>query len=113
MMQATELFSLQSKVALVTGASTGLGQAIAIALANAGADIAGVARSDVRETRERVIAYGRRFHEINTDLSDSRQARGIVTETVRALGRIDILVNNAGIIRRNDALSFTEEEWDA
>ena len=113
MMQAPELFSLQNKVALVTGANTGLGQAIAIALANAGADIACVARSDVHETRERVTSQGRRFHAIAADLSVSSVARGIVEETVRALGHIDILVNNAGVIRRNDALSFTEEEWDA
>jgi 2-deoxy-D-gluconate 3-dehydrogenase len=112
-MQVPELFSLQNKVALVTGANTGLGQAIAIALANAGADIACVARSDVRETRERVTAHARRFHPIEADLSMTGVARGIIDETVRALGRIDILVNNAGVIRRNDALSFTEEEWDA
>ncbi|HEU4653866.1 MAG TPA: 2-dehydro-3-deoxy-D-gluconate 5-dehydrogenase KduD [Steroidobacteraceae bacterium] len=112
-MQATQLFSLQNKVALVTGANTGLGQAIAIALASAGADIAGVARSDIRETREQVMAAGRRFHAIEADLAVSSGAKRVVDETVRVLGRIDVLVNNAGVIRRNDALSFTEEEWDS
>jgi 2-dehydro-3-deoxy-D-gluconate 5-dehydrogenase len=112
-MQTSELFSLRNKVALVTGANTGLGQAIAVALANSGADVAGVARSDVRDTTDRVSACGRRFHAIRADLSDSSGARGIVEDTVKALGRVDILVNNAGVIRRNDALSFTEEEWDA
>jgi 2-dehydro-3-deoxy-D-gluconate 5-dehydrogenase len=111
-MQAAELFSLHNKVALVTGANTGLGQAIAIALADAGADVAGVVRSDARETRDRVVACGRRFHEINADLTVSSAAKLIVLDTVRELGRVDVLVNNAGVIRRNDALSFTEEEWD-
>jgi 2-deoxy-D-gluconate 3-dehydrogenase len=112
-MHGTELFSLQDKVALVTGANTGLGQAIAIALASAGADIAGVSRSDVSETRDRVAALGRRFHGITADLQLSNTAKHIVADTVSALGRIDVLVNNAGIIRRNDALNFTEEEWDS
>jgi 2-dehydro-3-deoxy-D-gluconate 5-dehydrogenase len=112
-MQATELFSLQNKVALVTGANTGLGQAIAIALATAGANIAGVARSDTRETHDRVIECGREFHAIHADLSNSNGAEKIVADAVRALGRIDIVVNNAGVIRRNDALNFTEEEWDS
>lgn len=112
-MLAAELFSLQNKVALVTGANTGLGQAIAIALASAGADIAGVSRSDVQATRDRVMESGRKFHAISADLSDSSSAQAVVDETVRRLGRIDILVNNAGIIRRNDALHFTEDEWDS
>jgi 2-deoxy-D-gluconate 3-dehydrogenase len=112
-MHGTELFSLQGKVALVTGANTGLGQAIAIALASAGADIAAVSRSDVRETRERVVELGRRFHGISADLQSSRTAKRIVSDAVNALGRVDVLVNNAGIIRRNDALNFTEEEWDS
>jgi 2-deoxy-D-gluconate 3-dehydrogenase len=112
-MHGTELFSLQGKVALVTGANTGLGQAIAIALASAGADIAAVSRSDVRETRERVVELGRRFHGISADLQSSQTAKRIVSDAVNALGRVDVLVNNAGIIRRNDALNFTEEEWDS
>lgn len=107
------LFSLEGKVALVTGANTGLGQAIALALAEAGADIAAAGRSSAAETGERVRAAGRRFVEITADFSDASCVGRVVSETVDGLGGLDILVNNAGIIRREDSLNFTEEDWDA
>ncbi len=106
-------FSLAGKVALVTGANTGLGQGIAIALAQAGADIVGIARSSALDTERGVVAAGRKFHSIYADLERSHEAQRVVAQAIEAAGRVDILVNNAGIIRRNDALTFTEQDWDA
>lgn len=106
-------FSLAGKTALVTGANTGLGQAIAVALAEAGADIAAVGRSSAAETGGLVEAAGRRFAEIKADLGDASVAGRVVDEAAGALGGVDILVNNAGMIRRNDALDFTEDDWDS
>jgi 2-deoxy-D-gluconate 3-dehydrogenase len=100
-------------VALVTGANTGLGQAIAVALAQAGADIAAVGRSRPDETAKQVRAAGRVLHAIDCDLGAKPNVAAIVREVVANLGRLDILVNNAGIIRRGAALEFTEEDWDA
>ena len=106
-------FSLEGRVALVTGANTGLGQGIAVALAQAGADIVAVSRSATADTERGVRAAGRKFHAIHADLERSSEAGRIVAEAVAAAGSVDILVNNAGIIRRNDALAFTEADWDA
>lgn len=110
---AQNLFDLSGKVALVTGANTGIGQGIALALAKAGADIVLTARRDPSETRALVEAQGVRAHVIMADLSSIEPCNRIVSQTVEAFGRLDILVNNAGIIRRNDALDFTEDDWDA
>jgi 2-deoxy-D-gluconate 3-dehydrogenase len=106
-------FDLTGKVALVTGANTGLGQGMAEALAAAGADIAAVGRSPPTQTEATVKAFGRRFLTIGADLSDPGLAPSVVQACVDGLGVPDILVNNAGIIRRNDSLDFTEEDWDA
>lgn len=106
-------FSLKGKKALVTGANTGLGQAIAVALAEAGADIAAIGRSSAAETADRVRAAGRHFAEVKADLADTSCVTATVDEAANALGGVDILVNNAGIIRRNDALDFTEDDWDS
>ncbi len=108
-----EAFKLDGKVAIVTGCNTGLGQAIAIGLAEAGADIAGVARRDANETKEAIEALGRKFHLIKIDLLEPGAPKRITEAALDAFGRINILVNNAGIIRRNDALDYTEEDWDA
>ena len=107
------MFSLEGKVALVTGANTGLGQGIAIALAAAGADIAGAGTSAADETSEKVEALGRRFIAIRADLSSLAPVQNLVDRTVSELGALDILVNNAGTIRRADAVDFTEADWDA
>ena len=107
------LFDLSGKVALVTGANTGIGQGLAVALAEAGADIAAVGRSAPQETQEIVEKLGRRFAFVEADLSSSAGVTGIVEKAEAELGPIDILVNNAGTIKRNDALDFTEEEWDS
>jgi 2-deoxy-D-gluconate 3-dehydrogenase len=106
-------FDLSGRTALVTGANTGLGQAIAVGLAQAGADIVAVGRSAPTETAELVQAAGRALHAIPADLSSTAPIADVVQQAVAAVGKIDILVNNAGIIRRNDSLDFTEEDWDA
>ena len=105
-------FKLDGKVAIVTGTSRGLGQAIAVGLAEAGADVALVHRSDGFETEERIQALGRRCVTIQADLADRNSVSRIVDETVALLGGIDILVNNAGIIRRAPLVEFTEKDWD-
>ena len=109
----THPFDLTGKVALVTGANTGIGQAIAVALAAAGADIAAVGRSPCDETVAKVEALGRRAVFLRADLGTIAPVDGLVADTVSQLGRLDILVNNAGIIRRADAVDFTEADWDA
>jgi 2-deoxy-D-gluconate 3-dehydrogenase len=106
-------FSLDGRVALVTGANTGLGQGIAVALAAAGADIVAVGRSAPRETETEIAKLGRRFLSIEADLGSIAPIDRVVDEAVSRLGAIDILVNNAGIIRRADAIEVTEEDWDA
>jgi len=98
---------------MVTGANTGLGQAIAIALAGAGADIVAVGRTDPAETKSAVLAVGRRFIAVQADLGSTHVISTIVGAALAEFSRIDILVNNAGIIRRSDAVDFTEAEWDA
>ncbi|HET6397895.1 MAG TPA: 2-dehydro-3-deoxy-D-gluconate 5-dehydrogenase KduD [Pseudoxanthomonas sp.] len=105
-------FSLEGKVALVTGANTGLGQGIALALAEAGADIAAAGIVPAEETGEKVRALGRRFLNIEANLISIEPVSRIVQETVDGLGRLDILVNNAGLIRRADAVEFSEKDWD-
>lgn len=105
-------FNLQGKVAMVTGCNTGLGQGMAIGLAQAGCDIVAVNRSEPSETQASVEALGRKFIDIRADLSDSHCLAAIVEQAIAEVGRIDILVNNAGIIRRSGALEFTEQDWD-
>lgn len=105
-------FSLEGRVALVTGANTGIGAAIATGLAAAGADIAAIGRSEPAETAAAVRAAGRRLHWCRADLADRPDSAAILADAVAALGRADILVNNAGIIRRAEALEFGERDWD-
>ncbi len=109
----TSPFDLSGKVAIVTGANTGIGQGIALALAAAGADVALVGRSAATETADKIRALGRKAEIVSADLSTIEPVGRVIDETVEKLGRVDILVNNAGIIRRNDAVDFTEEDWDA
>lgn len=109
----THAFNLSGKVALVTGANTGLGQGMALALANAGADIALIGRSQPTETLEMLAKTGVKTHSILADLGDANGVADLVSEAVEHLGRADILVNNAGIIKRNEAIDFTPDEWDS
>ncbi len=106
-------FDLSGKVAVVTGANTGIGQAIAVALAAAGADVACVGRTPAQETAARIEALGQRSTLITADLSSIEPVARVVRKTVETLGGLDILINNAGIIRRADSVDFTEEDWDA
>jgi 2-deoxy-D-gluconate 3-dehydrogenase len=105
-------FRLNNKIALVTGASRGLGRAIAIALAEAGADVALVASGSTAQTAASIRSLGRRAVEIQADLLEAGAPQHIVDATLREFGGIDILVNNAGIIRRAALLEFTEKDWD-
>ncbi|MGA1818137.1 2-dehydro-3-deoxy-D-gluconate 5-dehydrogenase KduD [Sphingobium sp. WW5] len=107
------IFDLTGKVAIVTGANTGIGQAIALSLAAAGADIAAVGRTPAEETVEKVRALGRKAEIVSADLSSIEPVQRVVDETIAKLGGLDILINNAGIIRRADSVDFTEEDWDA
>ncbi|HYD12930.1 MAG TPA: 2-dehydro-3-deoxy-D-gluconate 5-dehydrogenase KduD [Allosphingosinicella sp.] len=106
-------FDLTGKAAIVTGANTGIGRAIAMALAEAGADVALAGRSRANETAAQIAAAGRRTVLIEADLSTTAPVQQVVDETVGAFGRLDILVNNAGIIRRAEATDFSEADWDA
>ena len=108
-----DLFNLDGRTALVTGANTGLGQGIAIALAEAGADIVAVGRSAATETGARVATLGRRFLDVHADLASTAPVRAVVDAAVNLNGRLDIVVNNAGIIRRADSLDVDEADWDA
>ncbi|USR62422.1 2-dehydro-3-deoxy-D-gluconate 5-dehydrogenase KduD [Lelliottia amnigena] len=107
-----DAFNLSGKVAIVTGCDTGLGQGMTLGLAQAGCDIVGVNRKIPEETAAKVIALGRRFMAIQADLSKQDAIDDIVSKTVAEMGRVDILVNNAGTIRREDALTFSEKDWD-
>ncbi len=107
------MFSLEGRTALVTGANTGLGQGICVAYAKAGANVVGVARRSCQETADKISAFQGSFREILADLSDISVIPRIVEEAQKAFGRVDILVNNAGIIKRCDAVDVTEEDWDA
>jgi len=109
----TDMFDLAGRVAVVTGANTGIGQGLALALAGAGADVALVGRTPAEETADRVRAAGRRAAIIGADLSSIAPVQEVVDRTIAELGGLDILVNNAGTIRRADALEFSEEDWDA
>ena len=105
-------FKLDGKVAIVTGSARGLGQAIAIGLAEAGADVALVDVLDMTETKRAIEKLGRHSIDITADLSDKKCVDKIVDTTVKELGGIDILFNNAGIIRRAPLPEFTEKDWD-
>nr|WP_207952362.1 2-dehydro-3-deoxy-D-gluconate 5-dehydrogenase KduD [Paenibacillus turpanensis] len=106
------MFSLQGKVALVTGAATGLGKAMALGLAEAGADVALVSnRSPLDEAVAEVQALGRKALPIVADLSQESEIPGVVAAVVKEFGRLDILVNNAGIIRRTPAADHAASDW--
>ena len=105
-------FDLSGKTAVVTGANTGLGQAIAIALAKAGARIVLVGRSAPDDTEAKIHNIGGETAVVMADLSRAEVASEVIEKSEAALGPVDILVNNAGIIRREDALDFSESDWD-
>ncbi|MGI6207716.1 MAG: SDR family NAD(P)-dependent oxidoreductase [Anaerolineae bacterium] len=108
------MFRLDGKVALVTGAGSGLGAGIAVALARQGADVAicGRGNNGLEQTAAQVASYGRRVYPFTMDVRDLGQLERGVGAVVRELGPVDILVNNAGINRPQPALEITEDAWD-
>jgi 2-deoxy-D-gluconate 3-dehydrogenase len=113
-MGVLDSFRLDGKVALVTGAGRGLGQAMAIGLAEGGADVAGLDVISLEETQAQIEALGRRFLPVSCDLrrASVEELNHQLEQVVEELGGLDILVNNAGIIRRAPALEFSEAYWD-
>jgi 2-deoxy-D-gluconate 3-dehydrogenase len=109
-----DAFKLDGKVAMVTGASRGLGQGIAVGLAEAGADIVGISRGSCEETAERVEELGRRFAHLPCDLATASvdDLQTLVARTVTDFGRLDILVNAAGTTARHPSLEYPEDDWD-
>ena len=105
-------FDLSGKVAIVTGASTGLGKGMSLGLAEAGADLVLVDYVGSTETAEEIKAMGRKAITIVADLMTVSPIQSIVNETIRTFGKVDVLVNNAGIIRRTPAIDFSEKDWD-
>lgn len=108
-----DLYGLNGKVAIVTGCTTGLGQGMAVGLAEAGADIVGVGyKGNIEETQDKIEAVGGKLLFVQANLMTTEPIKGIMDKTLETFGRIDILVNNAGIIRREDAIDFCEKDWD-
>jgi 2-deoxy-D-gluconate 3-dehydrogenase len=114
-MSILDKFKLDGKIALVTGASVGLGQAMAIALAEAGADVACHSHFDggANKTCAQIEKIGRKSFSVCGDMSDKDVPARIIDEVIGQFGRIDILINNAGMIRRTPAVDFSEEDWTA
>jgi len=105
-------FDLTGKRAMVTGANTGIGQGIAISLAQAGAKVIAVGRSSMAETEAAIHAAGGTVHSVKADLGETSKVASVLDDAWNRFGPIDILVNNAGIIRRADAVDFSEADWD-
>ncbi|MFM2486115.1 2-dehydro-3-deoxy-D-gluconate 5-dehydrogenase KduD [Celerinatantimonas yamalensis] len=105
-------FDLAGKVAIVTGCDTGLGQGMALGLAQAGCKVAGINIAEPSDTIAKMAEGEHQFLDIRADMSDISQFDGHVDKVISEFGQVDILVNNAGIIRRQDAIEFTEKNWD-
>ncbi|MDI3091917.1 SDR family oxidoreductase [Priestia megaterium] len=109
-----DLFSLDGKVAAITGATRGIGRSMAIALAEAGSDIALLQRSkEFLGVKEEIERLGRKCFIVNCDLENASEVSKAISSVVAYFGKLDILVNNAGIQRRSPAVDFAEEDWDA
>ncbi|MDR3333439.1 MAG: 2-dehydro-3-deoxy-D-gluconate 5-dehydrogenase KduD [Treponema sp.] len=112
-MTILDSFKLDGKTAIVTGCGRGLGQGISLGFAEAGANIFGAGSApDAPETRALVEKAGRKFEYRSVNLISQEPIGQLFEDAVKMFGHVDILVNNAGIIRRNDAVDFTEAEWD-
>lgn len=109
-----DFFSLDGKVAIVTGGNTGIGQGFAVALAKAGADLlVSTHGTNWEETRKLIEAEGRKIEFIQADLAKKEEIKKVVEKCMKVYGKVDILVNNAGTIRRNPLLEYKEEDWQA
>jgi len=108
----TQAFDLSGKVAVVSGATRGIGLGIAIGLAEAGADIVLLQRSDDTSTEEKIKALGVRCKIIQCDLMNLNEVKQAIPRAIETMGSVDILVNNAGIQRRSPAVDFSEQDWD-
>ena len=108
-----DTFRLDDLVAVVTGGTKGLGRAMALALAEAGAQVAVVSRTDDPELAGMVTGLGRRYLHIEADLTQRAATRRVIPAALAELGTVDILVNNAGIIRRTPAVEYPIQDWDA
>jgi 2-deoxy-D-gluconate 3-dehydrogenase len=111
-MNITDLFGLKTKTAIVTGASRGLGQAMAIGLAKAGATVVAADLLDVSATVDDIKRLGLDSFGVKLDVTESADIKKMVQQSVKKFGRIDILVNNAGIVRQATVESMTEKEWN-
>lgn len=111
-MNGVSPFSLTGRRALVTGANTGIGQGITLALAEAGAEVIATGRSSMAQTQELIEKAGGTCHALKADLASKADRAGLIDKAVAEFGPLDILINNAGIIRRADALAFSETDWD-
>jgi 2-deoxy-D-gluconate 3-dehydrogenase len=105
-------FRLDGKIAVVTGGTKGIGKAIAVALAEVGADIAIVSRTPHPDIEKSILNLGRRYTHHSADLTERTQTRSVIPAVMKKMGDLDILVNNAGIIRRSPAIEHPEEDWD-
>ena len=114
-MGVLDQFRVDGQVALVTGVGRGIGQAMAVALAEYGANIAGLYNTRYEETQQMVSDLGKRFLPVQTDLETARtdDLSNVIDQVIDAFGRLDILINNAGIIRRTPAIEYSETDWDA
>ena len=106
------LFDVSGKVAIVTGARTGLGFGIAEGLAEAGCAVVGAGHAKMPELERAIAAVNGRFLYFDIDMTYQDKIQALVDAAVKEFGRLDILVNNAGIIRREDMLDFSEKDWD-
>jgi 2-deoxy-D-gluconate 3-dehydrogenase len=111
-MSVANPFDLAGKRAMVTGANTGIGQGIAVSLAQAGAEVIAVGRSSMDDTAARIAEIGGTMIDVSADLGKPGAAADMLARVWDETGPIDILVNNAGIIRRADAVDFSEQDWD-
>lgn len=111
---ASDLLSLEGKTAVITGGTSGIGRALSLGLADAGADVVATARrqEQVDSTADEIEARGRKTLRIPSDVCDRTSLEAVATATLAAFGKVDILINSAGIIRRTPTLSLAEEEWN-
>jgi len=105
-------FRLDKKIAVVTGGTKGIGKAIAVALAEAGADIAVVSRNPHPDIENSILTLRRRYMHYAADLTERDQTKNVIPAVIENMGDVDILVNNAGVIRRAPAAEYTEDDWD-